>query len=106
MAQLKETWGNDTEANLGLAARMAIKEGIDPADPSLAHPATVKLLAKLAQMTSEDKLPINAGDQKMMSKTEAHAIMSDPGHLDYHRYHSGTDPALMRRVQQLLIQGG
>jgi hypothetical protein len=106
MAQLKETWGNDTEANIGLAARMAIKEGIDPADPSLAHPATVKLLAKLAQMTSEDKLPINTGDHKMMNKTEAQAIMTDRGHPDYERYHSGTDPALMRKVQNMLINGG
>jgi hypothetical protein len=106
LAELKKDWGADTDAQLVMAKRMAIKEGIDLEDPALSSPTTVRLLAKMAKMVREDQLPLDIKDQTTMNQSEAMRIMTDKGHPDYVRYHSGQDKALMLRVQNMLRNGG
>lgn len=106
-AALKKEWGDDYNSRLGRVKSVVTTLGFDPADASLfTNPKVVSFLGKVVGMLSEDSVAsmrgaVAPGNVFVSSSEEAHAIMTDPKHPDYSKYHEG-DRNVIAKVKRLI----
>ena len=110
MQTLRDTWKNDTEKNIGFAARVAKSIGLDPTSPGLRDPNVVIALQRVGSMMSEDKLisgDISATMQP--GKVRANEIMTnpaDPMHADYSGANGKERQAVAAKLVADLLKNG
>jgi hypothetical protein len=106
IATLKTKWGNDFDAKVNIAARMARTVGLDPAkDPIFANSKYVEMLVQFAGLITEDKLV--KGDPAAAlggSLQERINDITSPSSTSYHAkaYRGEISPQAQAEAQQQL----
>lgn len=101
---LAEEWGDKFDINISKAKRLVQLGGGDLNDPGLTSPGVVRMLARIADTLSDDKLVSSDSAATMMvGKTRAFDIMKNPQNPLHQRYASG-DREIADLVTDLLKQ--
>jgi hypothetical protein len=101
---LAEEWGDKFDINLSKAKRLVQLGGGDLSDPGLTSPGVVKMLSRIADTLSDDKLVSSESAATMMvGKARAMDIMKNPQNPLHTRYSSG-DKEIADLVTDLLKQ--
>lgn len=104
-ADLKKTWGDDFDKNLGIAKQAAQIAGANPESFGFGDPEVVKAFVRLASQLSDDKLTAgNAGGTMQGGKTRAQDIMTNKNNPLFEKYQNG-DPDTVDMVRRFLKQG-
>lgn len=99
---LAEEWGDKFDINMSKAKRLVQLGGGDLGDPGLTSPGVVKMLARIADTLSDDKLvSSDAASTMMVGKARAMDIMKNPQNPLHQRYKSG-DKEIATLVTDLL----
>lgn len=99
---LAEEWGDKFDINISKAKRLVQLGGGDLDDPALRSAGMVKMLARIADTLSDDKLVSSDSAATMMvGKTRAFDIMKNPDNPLHKRYTSG-DKEIAALVTDLL----
>lgn len=99
---LAEEWGDKFDVNISKAKRLVALGGGDVNDPGLASPGVVKMLARIADTLSDDKLvSADSAATMMVGKSRAFDIMKNPQNPLHQRYTSG-DREIADLVSDLL----
>jgi hypothetical protein len=101
---LAEEWGDKFDINVSKAKRLVQLGGGDLSDPGLTSPGVVKMLARIADTLSDDKLvSADSAATMMVGKSRAFDIMKNPQNPLHQRYTSG-DKEIADLVTDLLKQ--
>jgi hypothetical protein len=101
---LAEEWGDKFDINISKAKRLVQLGGGDLNDPGLTSPGVVRMLSRIADTLSDDKLVSSDSAATMMvGKTRAFDIMKNPQNPLHQRYASG-DREIADLVTDLLKQ--
>jgi hypothetical protein len=101
---LAEEWGDRFDTNMSKAKRLVQLGGGDFNDPGLTSPGMVKLLARIAETISDDKLvSADSSATMMVGRARAFDIMKNPQNPLHTRYTSG-DREIADLVTDLLKQ--
>jgi hypothetical protein len=99
---LAEEWGDKFDINLSKAKRLVQVGGGDVNDPAFASSGVVKMLARIADTLSDDRLVSSDSAATMMvGKARAMDIMKNPQNPLHQRYKSG-DREIANLVTDLL----
>jgi hypothetical protein len=99
---LAEEWGDKFDVNISKATRLVQLGGGDLNDPALRSAGMVKVLARIADTLSDDKLvSADSAATMMVGKTRAFDIMKNPDNPLHKRYTSG-DKEIAALVTDLL----
>lgn len=99
---LAEEWGDKFDVNISKAKRLVQLGGGDLGDPALRSAGMVKMLARIADTLSDDKLVSSDSAATMLvGKTRAFDIMKNPDNPLHKRYISG-DREIANLVTDLL----
>lgn len=103
--ELASEWGDKFDINKSKATRLVQLGGGDLNDPGLTSPGMVKLLARIADTLSDDKLVnSDAAATMMVGRARAMDIMKNPQNNLHQRYTSG-DREIADLVTSLLKNG-
>lgn len=103
--ELAEAWGDKFDANMSKATRLVKTGGGDLNDPGLASPGMVKLLARIADTLSDDKLVSSDSSATVqVGKSRAMDIMTNPSNPMHAKYREG-DAQVASLVSDLLRNG-
>jgi hypothetical protein len=101
---LAEEWGDRFDINMSKAKRLVQLGGGDFNDPGLTSPGMVKLLARIAETISDDKLvSADSSATMMVGRARAFDIMKNPQNPLHARY-AGGDREIADLVTDLLKQ--
>ena len=91
---LKKEFGAEFDQRMELAARGARVAGLDPNDEFFGDARAVKMALKLAENTSEDRLPSGDSDVSMggTDREKARDIVFNPSNALHKAYHDASDP--------------
>jgi hypothetical protein len=102
LKQLTQEWGEKFDVNMSKATRLVQLGGGDINDIGLASPGMVKMLARIADTLSDDKMVTSDLSATMMvGKARAMDIMRNPDNPMHKRYQSG-DREVANLVTDLL----
>lgn len=105
-ASLQKEWGPDYAKKVDQIKTVVGTLGYDPNDVSLfSNPAVVGFLGKVVSQLTPDSLgalgvTVAPGGQMLSGRDEVKAIMTDPNHPEYKRYHEG-DETIVNKVRRL-----
>jgi hypothetical protein len=108
VADLKEEWKGNYDANINQATRAAKTVGLDINSPGLADPNVVKALSRMAAMLSEDKLVQgNFSATANPGKARSESIMkgNDPATAHLHARYVEGDTEVVKMVRDGLQHG-
>jgi hypothetical protein len=102
---LAEEWGDKFDVNISKAKRLVQVVGGDMDDPGLSSPGMVKMLARIADTLSDDRLvSADSAATMMAGKARAFDIMKNPDNPLHKRYASG-DREIADLVTDILKRG-
>ena len=105
LKQLSQEWGDKFDLNMSKAKRLVQLGGGDMDDDGLASPGVVKMLSRIADTLSDDKLVTSdLAATMMVGKARAMDIMRNPDNPLHKRYTSG-DREIANLVTDLLSKG-